>query len=136
YLDEFSKSLAAEVRMLLGEVGKLREEKRALQHEMGWLLCMRSKYGPGGEFDPDWKPTGGPLAAQAEPAPPPEVPPPMPMEPPRTAWRNVTARTSRGRRRRAESNPPPEAVPTMDPRYHQAGGSWATWQRMSSPVFK
>jgi hypothetical protein len=31
YLDEFSKALASEVRMLLGEVGKLREEKRALQ---------------------------------------------------------------------------------------------------------
>jgi hypothetical protein len=31
YLDEFSKALASEVRMLLGEVGKLREERRALQ---------------------------------------------------------------------------------------------------------
>jgi hypothetical protein len=57
--------------MLLGEVGKLREEKRNLQlyeptrlqptplliwfySELGTLMCMRSKYGPGGEFDPDW----------------------------------------------------------------------------------
>jgi hypothetical protein len=31
YLDEFSQALAAEVRMLLGEVGKIREERRALQ---------------------------------------------------------------------------------------------------------
>lgn len=31
YLDEFSKSLATEVRMLLNEVGKLREEKRNIQ---------------------------------------------------------------------------------------------------------
>ena len=31
YLDEFSKALASEVRMLLGEVGKLREERRSLQ---------------------------------------------------------------------------------------------------------
>ena len=31
YLDEFSKSLANEVRMLLNEVGKLREEKRNVQ---------------------------------------------------------------------------------------------------------
>ena len=31
YLDEFSKSLANEVRMLLNEVGKLREEKRNIQ---------------------------------------------------------------------------------------------------------
>jgi hypothetical protein len=59
--------------MLLGEVGKLREERRALQQyahlsftvlespadmvlssEMGYLLCMKAKYGPGGEFEPDW----------------------------------------------------------------------------------
>jgi hypothetical protein len=31
YLDEFSRALATEVRMLLGEVGKIREERRALQ---------------------------------------------------------------------------------------------------------
>lgn len=31
YLDEFSRSLAAEVRMLLGEVGRLREERRNIQ---------------------------------------------------------------------------------------------------------
>ncbi|KAJ7821162.1 hypothetical protein B0H13DRAFT_1555131, partial [Mycena leptocephala] len=54
YLDEFSKALASEVRMLLGEVGKLREERRALQRELGYLLCMKAKYGSGGEFEPDW----------------------------------------------------------------------------------
>ena len=31
YIDEFSKALATEVRMLLGEVGKLREERRNIQ---------------------------------------------------------------------------------------------------------
>lgn len=31
YLDEFSKALAIEVRTLLNEVGRIREEKRALQ---------------------------------------------------------------------------------------------------------
>lgn len=31
YLDEFSRALATEVRMLLSEVGKLREERRTLQ---------------------------------------------------------------------------------------------------------
>ncbi len=34
YLDDFSKALSAEVRMLLKEVGKLREEKRALQQSV------------------------------------------------------------------------------------------------------
>ncbi|KIJ34007.1 hypothetical protein M422DRAFT_233579, partial [Sphaerobolus stellatus SS14] len=64
YLDDFSKALSDEVKMLLAEVGNLREEKRNLQHELGYLMCMRSKYGPGGEFDPDWRPNvpmyGGP----------------------------------------------------------------------------
>ncbi|KAG8904985.1 hypothetical protein FRB99_000899 [Tulasnella sp. 403] len=59
YLDDFSKALSSEVRLLLKEVGKLREEKRALQHEIGCLLCMKAKYGPGGEFDPDWVPPTG-----------------------------------------------------------------------------
>lgn len=71
YLDEFSKALASEVRMLLSEVGKLREERRILQlsvvsttgslisliissSELGYLMSIKSKYGPGGDFDPDW----------------------------------------------------------------------------------
>jgi len=37
YLDEFSQALAAEVRMLLGEVGRIREERRALQQYVGML---------------------------------------------------------------------------------------------------
>jgi len=60
--------------MLLGEVGKLREERRNIQllviaisypvqlftyayeflSEVGTLLNLRSKYDPGGMFDPDW----------------------------------------------------------------------------------
>ncbi|KAF7367073.1 hypothetical protein MSAN_00966700 [Mycena sanguinolenta] len=59
YLDEFSKALATEVKVLLGEVGKLREERRDLQHELGYLLSMKSNYGPGGKFEPDWKPAPG-----------------------------------------------------------------------------
>jgi len=37
YLDEFSQALASEVRMLLGEVGRIREERRALQQYVGML---------------------------------------------------------------------------------------------------
>jgi hypothetical protein len=58
--------------MLLGEVGKFREERRNIQlsvvtvssrdqrlinafsSEIGTLLCLRSKYEAGGMFDPDW----------------------------------------------------------------------------------
>ncbi|KII91823.1 hypothetical protein PLICRDRAFT_38680 [Plicaturopsis crispa FD-325 SS-3] len=118
YLDEFSKALASEVRMLLGEVGKLREEKRNLQHELGYLLCMKAKYGPGGEFDPDWKPTG----------PPPDAPPPEPPLPPeehapaKPAWRTFTPRASRKSKKPKEA-PPPQAPPAPEPRTN----SWAAW---------
>jgi hypothetical protein len=72
-LDEFSKALAPELRMLLAEVGKLREEKRALQQyavppsllrfvgthlqvlsDIGSLLCQRSQNGLEGVLGPDW----------------------------------------------------------------------------------
>ncbi|KIM60077.1 hypothetical protein SCLCIDRAFT_57746, partial [Scleroderma citrinum Foug A] len=73
YLDEFSKALASEVRMLLGEVGKLCKD------ELGYLMMMKSKYGPGGEFVSDWQPPMPPPPPDA-PMPPPEGPPP-PDEP-------------------------------------------------------
>ncbi|KAG8735042.1 hypothetical protein FRC12_018241, partial [Ceratobasidium sp. 428] len=106
YLDDFSKALSEEVRMLLKEVGKLREEKRALQHEIGCLLCLKSKYGPGGEFEPDWVPPGGttcptqvPVTAMpmSMPMPVPEPEPefveeePAPAPKP-SAWRTVRTR--------------------------------------------
>jgi hypothetical protein len=40
YLDDFSKALSEEVRMLLKEVGKLREEKRALQQCVRFTLSQ------------------------------------------------------------------------------------------------
>ncbi|KAF8916666.1 hypothetical protein CPB85DRAFT_268353 [Mucidula mucida] len=133
YLDEFSRALATEVRILLGEVGKLREEKRGLQHEIGFLLCTRSKYGPGGEFDADWKPPSqGPLGPQQPPPPPPapELPPEVP--PARPGWRNVSVRRSR-KKKEAAPGPPPSEVPHLigppggvDAR-HQVR-SWSTWQ--------
>ena len=38
YLDEFSKALAGEIRTLLGEVGRLHEQKRTLQLCVNWNL--------------------------------------------------------------------------------------------------
>ncbi|KAG2159394.1 uncharacterized protein EDB93DRAFT_1115448 [Suillus bovinus] len=124
YLDEFSKALATEVRMLLGEVGKLREERRNIQHELGYLMMMKAKYGPGGEFDPEWKPPmpgpGGP-----EPPPPPEAPPPPPDEPgpTRPAWRTLH-NTRRIRKPRRDQPPPPEPAPAP---MRQPVHSWVTW---------
>jgi hypothetical protein len=166
-LDEFSKALASEVRMLLGEVGKLREEKRALQQlvklitrlrlscpdelcsEIGTLLTLKSKYGPGGEFDPDWfvlnhlssrcvvnlllprRPDGGPF-----PVPPagPEMPVPEPAVPEepipaRPGWRTVTQRTSRKSRRRETATAPAMPAAPAQAETRPPVSSWATWQR-------
>ncbi|PCH37434.1 hypothetical protein WOLCODRAFT_158154 [Wolfiporia cocos MD-104 SS10] len=132
YLDEFSRSLASEVRMLLGEVGRLREERRNLQYELGCLLTMKSKMGPGGEFDPDWKPATGPCARDN--APPAEAPPPPPPPPPeepmaaRPGWRQVMPSRAGRRSRRSQSTgplppPPPEPQPPARP-----ADSWPTWR--------
>ncbi|KAG2129250.1 uncharacterized protein EDB93DRAFT_1062518, partial [Suillus bovinus] len=51
YFDEFSEAFTNEVRMFLGELGKVREERRNIQHELGYLVKMKAKYGPGGEFE-------------------------------------------------------------------------------------
>lgn len=130
YLDEFSKSLANEVRMLLNEVGKLREEKRNIQFELGTLLTLRAKYRPDGEFDPDWRPDparyGGPWPPGGGPPgppgdqPPPDVPQPPPPEPARPAWRTVQQRT---RKKKTKEPPPP---PEPEPR--PPVSSWAKWE--------
>ncbi|KAJ7625049.1 hypothetical protein DFH06DRAFT_1008213, partial [Mycena polygramma] len=130
YLDEFSKALASEVRMLLGEVGKLREERRALQHELGYLLCMKAKYGPGGEFEPDWKPpAGAPGGPPLDPPGPPPPPPDLPQAKP--GWRTVTQRPTPRKQKKKEAAAPappgaPPGPPGLDPRRQVA--SWATWQ--------
>ncbi|KAF5338800.1 hypothetical protein D9758_012051 [Tetrapyrgos nigripes] len=128
YLDEFSKALASEVRMLLGEVGKLREERHGLLHEIGYLFCVRSKYRPGGEFEPDWKPTPGmPGGPPAEGPSTPEILQAFP------GWRHVTQRTKKKKKEAAPQPPRPgepmhgvPLPPGMDPRRQVQ--SWATWQ--------
>ncbi|KAF9781346.1 hypothetical protein BJ322DRAFT_1010856, partial [Thelephora terrestris] len=117
YLDEFSKSLANEVRMLLNEVGKLREEKRNIQFEVGTLLTLRAKYGPTGEFDSAWC---VPSSQYPWPYPaPPEAPPPH--EPARPAWRTVQQRP---RKKKAKEPPPPPSEPEPRPPVT----SWAKWE--------
>ncbi|KAG6377334.1 hypothetical protein JVT61DRAFT_15125 [Boletus reticuloceps] len=111
YLDEFSKALATEVRMMLGEVGKLHEERLSIQHELGYLMTMKSKYGPGGEFDPESFCTASSVPHL------PIFPPPEDMPPARPSWRPVR------RSRKKQEAPPPEPVP--EPRQVH---SWVTWQ--------
>lgn len=95
---------------------------------------MHSQYGPGGQFEPDWHPTMGPLAGPPPPGPVDMGPPPPgPDEPPppaRPAWRTVQQRAPRTRRsRKGEAQMPPSATmaPPEPPIHHPP--SWSTWQR-------
>jgi hypothetical protein len=77
YINDFSKALAGEVKILLQEVGKLRDERRQLQQcvckqhgcdpidslglrhicsEISELMSVKAKYSVGGEYAPDWNP--------------------------------------------------------------------------------
>ncbi|KAF9507041.1 hypothetical protein BS47DRAFT_1374002 [Hydnum rufescens UP504] len=122
YLDDFSKALSAEVRMLLKEVGKLREEKRTLQFELGALLTLQSHYGPAGEFEPNWRPPGGR----------------GPGEPVRPAWRNVQPPPKSKRQREREAAAAAAAaagvseglVPPAD-----VHSSWASWRQQMPGLF-
>ncbi|KAF8884201.1 hypothetical protein CPB84DRAFT_1868348 [Gymnopilus junonius] len=138
YLDEFSRALATEVRMLLGEVGKIREERRALQHEIGELLCLKSKYTPGGEFEPDWRPPA-PAAPPVDPMPPvPEMPEAPPM--PKPGWRTVHTRPKKKKKAEQQAQQQQPVASTSAPPVHlmqqhlpqdlrgQLTRSWATWQ--------
>ncbi|EJU01436.1 hypothetical protein DACRYDRAFT_22576 [Dacryopinax primogenitus] len=123
YLNDFSKALAAEVRMLLSEVGKLREERRNLQFEISALMGIKAKHGPGGIFQPEFTlPDDKPLAPAPAPAPAPTPPPP----PAPAAWHRVHGkadRPRRGKKGKEEAPPPAAAAPPPPP-----PASWITWQ--------
>ncbi|KAJ7673513.1 hypothetical protein B0H17DRAFT_1082832 [Mycena rosella] len=122
YLNDFSKALAGEVRILLAEVGQLREERRALQFEIAELMSVKSKHGAGGEYAPEWRPK-------------PEEEPPAPPEPaaPGTArpgWRVVNKRAERRERAlgKAPQRPPsPGSVPPLEPPKPNVP-AWAQWR--------
>ncbi|KAI5119987.1 hypothetical protein M0805_004431 [Coniferiporia weirii] len=124
YLNDFSKALANEVRILLQEVGQLRDERRQLQYEIAELMAVKSKHGAGGEYTPDWRPPTGPEAI----APPPSAPAiedgtPAPAKP---AWRTVVKHDRRERKQKAPAPaqiaapPAPAPVPQMP--------TWAQWK--------
>ncbi|KZT43367.1 hypothetical protein SISSUDRAFT_978611, partial [Sistotremastrum suecicum HHB10207 ss-3] len=140
YLDEFSRALASEVRMLLDEVGKLREERRTMQFELAYLFEIRSKYEGNGIFNQGWQPTTGPFAPQPQ-VPPPPPPPPEPEPPRAPAWHpanppkgsRISKKGGTGKKAKeaaaaAATQAPPAAAPA-GPRAQVA--SWSTWQGMS-----
>ena len=118
---------------------------------------MKSKYGPGGEFEPDWyvllsfyfsslfliscscrTPPGEPPAPQP-PTDPPIPPNPEPTDPPmvRPAWRAYYPRKKKKKEPKAPATfvQPPQAGPShmgpspMDRRLRQQVASWSTWHR-------
>ncbi|KAI0332158.1 hypothetical protein GY45DRAFT_1299422 [Cubamyces sp. BRFM 1775] len=129
YLNDFSKALASEVRVLLAEVGKLRDERRQLQYEIAELMAVKSKHGAGGEFTPDWAPK------HEEPPVPASPPPPAPPSviddgiPARPAWRTVHKREERRHKAKAKAiqapPPPPPAIAAPEPVNVPA---WAQWK--------
>ncbi|KAF5350503.1 hypothetical protein D9756_008498 [Leucocoprinus leucothites] len=136
YVNDFTKALASEVRILLAEVGKLRDERRQLQYEIAELMAMKSKHGSGGEYTADWQPK--PTESQIE-APPPEVPPPPPPAieaapvQARPGWHVVHKRPERkaikGKRPAAAPAPAPAAIaaPVPEPPRPELP-AWAQWR--------
>lgn len=129
YLNDFSKALAGEVRILLDEVGKLRDERRALQFEIAELMAVKSKHGGGGEYTPDW-------LQKREPTPPlVDAPPDVPEEiqPARPGWRTVNKRPERKPKPKALPAPPSPAPGPAPPPPQPNLPAWAQWR--PNPMF-
>ncbi|GJJ14666.1 hypothetical protein Clacol_008932 [Clathrus columnatus] len=117
YLNDFSKALASEVRILLQEVGKLRDERSALQVEIAELMALKSKHG------------AGVIPKVVEE--PPVIAPPPPEEPAgpssaKPAWRTVNKKAI-AHKKEPKSLPAPAPVPPPVPEVKQMP-AWATWK--------
>ncbi|KIM36266.1 hypothetical protein M413DRAFT_14097 [Hebeloma cylindrosporum] len=122
---EYTKAIAQEVRLLLSEIGRLRDERRQLQYEIAELMAVRTKFGPTGEFQPEWRPP-----AIEAPPPPPEAPPaiedaPAPAKP---AWRTVHKRPDRKARTVPKITAPPPPMPPPPPEPVREMPSWTQWR--------
>ncbi|KAF5338110.1 hypothetical protein D9758_015366 [Tetrapyrgos nigripes] len=129
YMNDFSKALAIEVRILLDEMGKLRDERRQLQQEIAELLAVKAKHGNGWSTTP-------PPAIEA----PPETSPPTaePLAPAKGGWRVVHKRPERKHRDKGANTPAPAASPPLPaiaaPVPVAAGmPAWAQWR--PNPTF-
>ncbi|EIW68349.1 hypothetical protein TREMEDRAFT_71976 [Tremella mesenterica DSM 1558] len=47
HVEEFKKVLSAEVHRSMQELGQLREQKRALEHQISDLFALKAKHGSG-----------------------------------------------------------------------------------------
>ncbi|KAE9409707.1 hypothetical protein BT96DRAFT_970035 [Gymnopus androsaceus JB14] len=127
YIYDFSKALAGEVRVLLAEVGQLRDERSRLQYEIAEIMALKSKHAGGSPGEYGGMPGGMnfdhpdalayAMAGLALPAPPGSSDPnlalapvdqvPAPAPP---AWRTVNKRAER--KPRAPKKGVPQAIPT------------------------
>ncbi|KAI5985383.1 hypothetical protein EDD15DRAFT_2390182 [Pisolithus albus] len=123
-----NKALASEVRILLAEVGKLRDEHRQLQFEIAELMAVKSKHGTGGEYiSPDWRPKpqeAMPLPSTAAMPSPVDDGAPVQVRP---AWRP----TRRERAPKGLLAPAPAPVPQIEaprPVSNPNVPAWAQWR--------
>ncbi|THH08230.1 hypothetical protein EW145_g2842 [Phellinidium pouzarii] len=126
YLNDFSKALANEVRILLQEVGQLRDERRQLQYEIAELMAVKSKHGAGGEYTPDWRPPVAPEAI-APPPPPPAVDEGA-LTPAKPAWRTVVKHDRRERTKHKAPAAPPQIAAAPAPAPTPQMPAWAQWK--------
>ncbi|KAJ7594233.1 hypothetical protein C8J56DRAFT_1012544 [Mycena floridula] len=125
YINDFSKALASEVRILLAEVGKLRDERRALQFEIAELMSVKSKHGAGGEYSPEWRPRP---PESLEGAPPQPAIEDGSAGPARPAWRTVHKRPPRkDKALMNKDSPAPSPAPQIEIARPNVP-AWAQWR--------
>ncbi|EJD41560.1 hypothetical protein AURDEDRAFT_186512 [Auricularia subglabra TFB-10046 SS5] len=120
YLNDFSKALAGEVRILLQEVGKLRDERRQLQQDISELMAIKARH-------------GADVAAWVKPEAPPPEPEPAPAEPApaieaKPGWKTVHKKPERKPKAPKALPPPATPAPPPPPDPTKNLPSWATWR--------
>jgi len=123
-VNDFTKGMAQEVRYLLSEIGKLRDQRRQLQYEIAELMAVRTKFSENGEFQPEWKP---PAPAAIEAPPEPAAPEPIPAAKP--AWRVISKRPERKPARTQPKAIAAAPAPTPAPEPPKPDvPAWAQWR--------
>ncbi|KAJ7064346.1 hypothetical protein C8F01DRAFT_1250591 [Mycena amicta] len=120
YINDFSKALASEVKILLAEVGKLRDEKRALQFEIAELMSIKAKHSAEGMYTGWMPPPSHPRRQLNRPPPPPPAP---------GGWRVIHAPhvpRPRKQRQAQQQIAPPPAAPAPAPAPNLP--AWAQWR--------
>jgi len=127
-VNDFTKGMAQEVRYLLSEIGKLRDQRRQLQYEIAELMAVRSKFSENGEFQPEWKPPA--IEAPPEPA---AVVPATDVPQIKPAWRVISPQRPE---RKARTHPKaiaaaPNPAPVVQEAQKADIPAWTQWRPSS-----